>query len=101
MGLATQIHKNARARVWDIILTVQRLYGFQDPLIQGFVPPQVYRLDSKYSHTTASMSTLCLMTNRKGGNRASSQQLMDGNTDCFPGRTHDNCTSEAVRGRYA
>jgi hypothetical protein len=101
MGLATQMHKNAKARVWDIIPTVQRAYGFQDPLIQGFVLLQVYRLDSKYSHTTASTSTLSPMTNCKGGNCVGSRQLMDGNTDRFPSRTRDNRTSEAVRGRYA
>jgi hypothetical protein len=101
MGLAMQMHKNAKARVWDIIPTVQRAYRFPDLLIQRFVPPQVYRLDSKYSHTTASTSTLSPMTNRKGGNRAGSRQLMAGNTDCFPGRTCNNRTSEAVHGRYA
>ncbi len=48
MGLAAQMHKNARARVRDIFPTARCMHGFQDPLIQGFVPPQVYRLDNTF-----------------------------------------------------
>jgi hypothetical protein len=100
MGLATQMHKNARARVQDMFSTAQHAHGIQDPLIQGFIPPQVYRLDNNKSYNTATTSDLSAMTLSRSGGHEGSRPLLNTQHVSIQGRAHEPCNAVAGRGRY-
>ncbi len=101
MGLATQMHKNARARVRDIFPTARRAHGFQDPLIQGFVPPQVYRLDNNKSYNTATTSDLSAMTLSRSGGREGGWPLLNTQHVSIQGRAREPHNTMIGCGHYA
>ncbi len=97
MGLATQMHKNAKARVWDIFPMAQRTQGFQNPSIQGCVPPHPYQMDTPKLFYTATTSDLSAMTLSRGSGQDDCRTVSASQQGCNQGRPREPTGC----GRYA
>jgi hypothetical protein len=67
MGLATQMHKNAQARVREIFPRVHRAMGYPSPSIQGYELNQLSQMDCAKSVHTVTTADLSAMTLSRGG----------------------------------
>jgi hypothetical protein len=94
MGLATQMHKNAKARIRDIFPSVCRALGYPSPSIQGFVPHQLGLMDNPKSFFTATTLDLSVMTLSRGSSRDDGRSV----NASLPGRPRGGPWEPAGRG---